>query len=63
MLREGEPAALLLVLALAVAILGLWFSPRLVTVPPAIWSKMVANTAIGLLCADQGMAPREIYGF
>jgi hypothetical protein len=56
MLRKGEPAALLLVAAIAVLILGLWFSPRLATATPSIWSKMVPNTAIGLLCAVSSLA-------
>jgi diguanylate cyclase (GGDEF)-like protein len=56
MLRKGEPAALLLVAATAVLILGLWFSPRFAAVVPPIWSKMVPNTGIGLLCAVSSLA-------
>jgi diguanylate cyclase (GGDEF)-like protein len=59
MLRRAEPAALALVAIVAVATLGLWFTPGLAVLAPALWSKMVANTAVGLLLAVAGLAASQ----
>ena len=56
MLRRAEPAALLVVVITTVLTIGLWFIPRFAALAPPIWSKMVANTAVGLLLAAVSLA-------
>ena len=56
MLRRAEPAALLVVVITTVLTIGLWFIPRFAALVPPIWSKMVANTAVGLLLAAVSLA-------
>ena len=56
MLRRAEPAALIVVILVAVSTLGLWFVPGLAVLAPPIWSKMTANTAVGLLLAVVSLA-------
>lgn len=56
MLRRAEPPALAIIAAIAVLVLGAWFSPGLAALAPAGWSKMVANTAVGLFFAAGGLA-------
>jgi diguanylate cyclase (GGDEF)-like protein len=56
MLRKAEPRALLIVVTIAVLTLGLWFAPRLAALLPPIWSKMVPNSAVGMLCAAGSLA-------
>jgi hypothetical protein len=68
MLQSAEPAALLVVVTIAVLILGAWFIPNLEALAPMGWSNMVATTAGTLLLASVGLAlsaerrtPLQIY--
>lgn len=45
-----------LTLAVAAAVLGMWFFPALAVLAPPVWSKMVANTALGILLAVSSLA-------
>jgi hypothetical protein len=56
MLRPAESAALAVVIFVAASTLGLWFVPGLAVLAPPIWSKMAANTAVGLLLAVVSLA-------
>jgi diguanylate cyclase (GGDEF)-like protein len=55
-LARAEKTALIVVMTIAVLTLGLWFLPPLSAVAPSIWSKMVANTTVGMLLAAIGLA-------
>jgi diguanylate cyclase (GGDEF)-like protein len=55
-LRTEEYALLLLAAAIASVTLLLWFFPALDGLAPADWSKMTANTAIGILLSAGSMA-------
>lgn len=56
MLDRGEKVALLFVVAIAGAVMGMWFFPSLGTLAPPIWSKMTANSSLGMLLAASSLA-------
>ena len=51
MLRWAKLFSLLIAAATSLITLGLWFIPDLQSLAPPICSKMVANTALGMLLA------------
>lgn len=58
-LDRSERYAKIIILAISVLVLALWFAPPLRGLAPAIWSKMVANTAILMALTVFGLVLAE----